>query len=200
LEQQVYQITNNFDIFARDHTITVGTSFEAFLFDNSFNLGPYDGGSPGGTFGLGFESVDAFLDFVDSGQLDPIVEGVRQTFETNNANDSWALAETNLGQWAVYAQDNWTVSNEFTLTYGLRVDLPLYFNTAKLAQENIDRKGGTIDEGGTYALGVTYFDENGDPIQFNSTELPDQSPLFSPRAGFNWDVLGDRTLQLRGGS
>lgn len=200
LDQQVYQITNNFDIFTNDHNITLGASFEAFKFDNSFNLGAYDGGSPGGTFGPGFESVQAFLDFVNSGQLDPIVEGARNTFETNNANDSFALAETNLGQFAFYAQDRWTVSNEFTLTYGLRVDIPLYFNTPELAQENIDRKGGTIDEGGTYAPGVTYFDENGNPLELDSTEFPEQTPLISPRIGYNWDVLGDQTLQLRGGS
>jgi len=200
LDQQIFQVTNNFDIFANDHTITVGASFEAFLFDNSFNLGAYDGGSRGGTFGPGFESVQSFLDFVNSGQLDPIVEGARETFQNNNANDGWALAETNVGQFSLYAQDKWTISNKFNFTYGLRVDLPLYFNTSELIQENIDRKGGTVDEGGTYAPGVTYFDENGDPIQFDSTELPDQTPIFSPRVGFNWDVLGDQNLQLRGGS
>jgi hypothetical protein len=128
------------------------------------------------------------------------VEGARETFQNNNANDGWALAETNVGQFSLYAQDKWTISNKFNFTYGLRVDLPLYFNTSELIQENIDRKGGTVDEGGTYAPGVTYFDENGDPIQFDSTELPDQTPIFSPRVGFNWDVLGDQNLQLRGGS
>lgn len=200
LDQKVFQATNNFDIFANDHTITVGSSFEAFLFDNSFNLGAYFSGQPGGTFADEFESVQAFLDYVNSGQYDSAVEFAQNTFETNNANDSWALAETNVGQWAIYAQDKWTVSEEFTFTYGLRVDIPLYFNTSDLIQENIERKGGTVSEGGTYAPNVTYFDENGNPVQFDHTKLPDQTPLVSPRVGFNWDALGDQTLQLRGGS
>lgn len=200
LDQKVFQATNNFDIFANDHTITIGSSFEAFKFDNSFNLGAYFSGQPGGTFSPDFEGVQSFLDYVNSGQFDSAVEYARNVSEQNNADDSWALAETNVGQWAVYAQDKWSVTDEFTFTYGLRVDLPLYFNTAEKIEENIARKGGTVDEGGTYAPDVTYYDENGDPIQFDQTELPDQTPLFSPRVGFNWDVNGDRTLQLRGGS
>lgn len=200
LDQKVWQVTNNFDIFANDHTITVGSSLEAFLFDNSFNLGAYFSGQPGGTFAPEFESVQAFIDYVESGQYDSAVDFARNAFQTNNENDSWALAETNVGQWAIYAQDKWTMSEEFTFTYGLRVDLPLYFNTSEKIQENIERKGGTVSEGGTYAPNVTYFDENGNAVQFDHTELPKQTPLISPRVGFNWDALGDQTLQIRGGS
>ncbi|MDX1784246.1 MAG: TonB-dependent receptor, partial [Aequorivita vladivostokensis] len=41
LEQKVWQLTNNMNIFSGDHTFTVGFSYEKFLFDNSFNLGVY---------------------------------------------------------------------------------------------------------------------------------------------------------------
>jgi len=200
LDQKVFQATNNFDIFADNHTITVGSSIEAFAFDNSFNLGAYFSGQPGGTFAPEFASVQDFLDFVESGQFDSAVQFARDTFESNNANDGWALAETNVGQWAVYAQDKWKINERFTFTYGLRMDLPLYFNTSEKIEENIERKGGTVSEGGTYAPDVTYFDEKGNAVQFDHTQLPDQKPLLSPRIGFNWDVNGDQTLQLRGGS
>jgi len=200
LDQKVYQITDNFDIFANNHVITIGSSFEAFTFDNSFNLGAYFSGQTGGTFAPDFQSVEAFVDSVNAGALDFAVQNARDTFQSNNANDSWALAETNVGQWAFYVQDKWTINENFTLTYGLRMDLPLYFNTSEKIEENIARKGGTISEGGTYAPNVTYFDENGNPVQFDHTKLPDQKPLISPRIGFNWDVDGDQTFQLRGGS
>ena len=43
------------------HTLTIGASLERFEFDNSFNLAAYDPfGFIGGTFGPGFESVNAF--------------------------------------------------------------------------------------------------------------------------------------------
>ncbi|MGD8426358.1 MAG: carboxypeptidase regulatory-like domain-containing protein [Balneolaceae bacterium] len=200
LDQKVYQLTDNFDIFLNDHNITIGTSFEAFAFDNSFNLGAYFSGQPGGTFAPDFASVQDFITYVNSGQFDSAVDFARNTYQQNNANDSWALAETNVGQWAFYAQDKWTVNDNFTLTYGLRVDLPLYFDTKKKIEENIARKGGRVSDGGTYAPDVTYYDENGNPVQFDQTELPNQTPLFSPRVGFNWDVMGDQSLQLRGGS
>jgi len=200
LDQKVFQATNNFDIFLNDHTVTVGTSLEAFRFDNSFNLGAYFIGQTGGTFAPDFSSVDAFIDFVNAGNLDPVVVNAQSTFENNNANNTWALAETNVGQWAFYAQDEWSMTNNFTLTVGLRMDIPLYFNTSKMIQENIERKGGTVADGGTYAPNVTYFDENGEPIQFDQTNLPTNKPLFSPRVGFNWNLGGENTLQLRGGS
>jgi len=201
LGQEVWQLTNNFDVFAGNHVITVGTSFELFQFDNSFNLGVFDSpNNPGGTFAPGFNSTQDFLDFVNSGQFDPMVDFARNVQVTNDANNAWALAETNVGQLAFYAQDEWTMNDRFVLTYGLRVDIPLYFNTSTKVRENIERKGGLISEGGTYDPSITYFDQNGNPRMFDSTRMPDQNPLFSPRVGFNWDLFGDRSLQVRGGS
>ncbi len=200
LDQDVYQISNNFTMYAGKHTLTFGGSLERFDFNNSFNLGAYDAPLVGGTFGPGFASVADFLAFVNAGELDPFVDGAIALFEENNANDSWALAETNVGQFALYAQDEWAMNDRFTLTVGLRMDMPLYFNTPELIQENIDRKGGLLADGGTYAPDIVYTDENGEEITFDHTELPEGNILFSPRLGFNWDVKGDQSLQLRGGS
>ncbi|MGB3799660.1 MAG: TonB-dependent receptor, partial [Lewinella sp.] len=113
---------------------------------------------------------------------------------------SFALAETNVGQLGLYLQDEINLSPAFTLTLGVRFDRPLYFDTAEKIEENIARKGGTVSEGGTYAPDVTYYNENNEPVQFDHTQLPDKSFLFSPRLGFNWDVLSNQSLQLRGGT
>ncbi|MEO0582312.1 MAG: carboxypeptidase regulatory-like domain-containing protein [Bacteroidota bacterium] len=194
LDQDVFQITNNFNAYLGDHTITVGASLERFDFNNSFNLGVYDSpGNPGGTFGPGFASVQAFLDTVNSGAFDDDAAFAQETFDNNNANDSWALAETNVGQAAFYLQDEWSPNNNLKLTFGLRFDLPLYFDTPEKIQENIDRNCCVIED-------LRYFDENGDSIRFAHTQLPDQVPLISPRFGFNWDVNGQGKTQVRGGT
>lgn len=197
LDQKVYQVTNNFDMYLGAHTLTIGASLERFEFDNSFNLAAYDPfGFVGGTFGPGFESVNAFVEYVNSGNLDAAVDGARAT---SNAN-TWALAELNLGQFSFYAQDKWNINDDLNITFGLRVDMPLYFDTKEKIQENIDRKGGLTTDGGTYSPDVIYYDEDDNPITFDHTTLPDNKPLFSPRLGFNWDINGDDTFQLRGGS
>ena len=195
LDQKVYQFKNDFSLYSGNHSFLIGASFERFEFDNSFNLTSY-----------GFRVFGPDVDindleaFINSGDFDGEVAAAQAAFETNNANDSWALAETNLGQFSVYAQDEIQASKNLVLTLGLRMDMPLYFNTPELVQENIDRKGGNIVDGGVYAPEVTYYNEDGEAITFDHTVLPKQSPLINPRLGFNYDIKGDRSAQLRGGS
>lgn len=188
LDQYVTQINDNFTIYAGKHTVTLGGSLEKFTFDNSFNLGAYEG-----TFSPGYESVQSFVNFVNAGGLDADVAAAKATFDRNNAADSWALAQTEVGQLAFYAQDEMQVTPKLTVTVGVRMDKPLYFNTKQRIQENIDRNC-------CYNPSITYYDELGTPVQFDHTVLPKQTPLISPRIGFNYDIRGDRSEQLRGGT
>ena len=136
-----------------------------------------------------------FLDAVDNDLIGDAIGNAEGIFASNNSvpigtPGGWALAESKFGQLAFYFQDAWDISDQFKLTYGLRADKPLYFNTRQLIQENIDRKGGLLQDGGTYAPDVQYFDETGNPIFLSSLDLPDRDILWSPRVGFNWDVRG----------
>jgi len=67
----------------------------------------------------------------------------------------------------------------------LRVDFPLYFNDLKP---------------NPFSTGLTLLDENDNPETVDQSKLPDATPVFSPRIGFNWDVNEDRTTQVRGGT
>lgn len=189
LDQRVLQITDNFSYYAGDHTLTVGFSYEDFDFDNSFNLNTY-----GGTFG-DFSSTQAFLDSLNTGVLDGMVDAARATFE-NNSEEDWSWARPHLGQFSVYVQDEWQATDNLTLTAGLRMDAPLYFDTEDETQNFID----TYASECCYFPFITYFDEYGQEISFDHTELPEQTPLFSPRFGFNLDIYGDQKSQLRGGA
>ncbi|WP_242205987.1 TonB-dependent receptor [Aestuariivivens insulae] len=186
LDQKVFQFTDNLNFYKGDHTYTVGFSFEKFQFDNSFNLVSYG-------FDL-FGSVD-IADF-DASAYD--FDTPKDTFEANNAvpegtPGGWALAETNVGQLAFYVQDEWNITEKLKLTYGIRVDKPLFFDSAEKAQEVIDR--------GFVLPDVSYYNPNtGQRVTIDNTQMPNNDWLISPRVGFNYDVNGDDTFQLRGGS
>jgi len=188
LDQDVLQVSDNFNLYLRGHTMTLGGSLERFAFDNSFNLTGY-----GARVFFPDISIEDVTSVLISQAFHDEVDGARVAFDANNANDAWALAETNMGQLAFYGQDEWAVNDQFSLTLGLRADIPLYFNTPELIQENIDRNC-------CYDSTLVYSDEQGAPVTFDHTVLPDSEPLFSPRFGFNYDIHGDQTAQLRGGT
>jgi hypothetical protein len=198
LDQKVFQITNNLNISKGDHNYTVGFSFEKFEFDNSFNLGVYGLNDPlrgsVGAFGSDFANMDGFRAGISSGLLADAFAAAQNTFNNNNANDSWALAETNVGQLAFYVQDDWNINDNFKFSYGIRFDKPLFFDSAQKAQDVID---GTPD----YFPGIPYINPNSGQVQqLSNTQMPSNDWLVSPRLGFNYDVKGDSSLQLRGGT
>jgi hypothetical protein len=45
-----------------------------------------------------------------------------------------------------------------------------------------------------------WVNEKGEPASVDPSKWPDLVPLWSPRIGFNYDIKGDKTLQLRGGT
>ncbi len=195
LDQKVFQFSNNLNFFKGDHTYTVGFSFEKFQFDNSFNLGAY------GAQGVFFPTTTMadFQNFADSGQLQALFNQANAAHNSLEANGDgvaggWTLAETNVGQLAFYVQDEWNVTDNFKLTYGLRMDKPLFFDSAEKAQEVIDRAC-------CYAPGIEYLNPNtGESVFLDNTEMPSSKLLFSPRVGFNYDVKGDNSFQVRGGT
>jgi len=191
LDQKVFQFSNNMTISKANHTYTIGFSFEKFEFDNSFNLGAYGYSNANGYVGAfgAFGSVNDFLTASTNGLLS---EALSNAKNVKNA-DSWALAETNVGQLAFYLQDEWDVNDKFKLTYGVRFDKPLFFDSAQKAQDVIDVS--------FYQPEILYVNPNTGQVQLlDSTQLPSNDWLVSPRVGFNYDVKGDSTIQLRGGS
>ena len=207
LDQKVFQITNNTNFFLKDHTITTGFSFEKFSFKNSFNLVNYESFNFGifpyyGIFSP-YSSVQEFLDNAQpGGVVDQYLSATENAFNSLNTNGAgndggWKLAELNVGQLSLYIQDEWDVNDNFKVTYGIRFDKPLYFNTSDLIQKYIDTDNGAVRDNSTL-----YFNPNtGEELTINSTTLPNNDFLISPRFGFNWDIEStNNTTQLRGGT
>ena len=84
-----------------------------------------------------------------------------------------------------YAQDVWRPKTNLTLTAGLRFDVPVFENTAY---------------NNPNANALTFRDENGQPVQYDTGKMPGANILWSPRLGFNYDIAGDAKTQIRGGT
>jgi len=164
----VVTLTDNFTYFLGKHTITAGVSLDILTFGNSFRR--Y------GTSYYRFDSVDAFIN-----NENPIAFGLTYSLLPGGRDP---YAELDFGLAGVYLQDEYLASDKLKLTYGLRVDVPIYLRE-------------TLRNPAIEAL--TFRDLDGDPYQIKM-EWPNQRPLFSPRIGFNYDLKGDRSMQLRGGT
>ncbi len=203
LNQDVLQVNDNLNLYLDNHTLTIGAAYEQFNFDNAFNLGAYPGvfgivPLPGGG-GRDFLSVQEFLDSVSTGFVKQQFDAAQATYNANNQDplNKWNWSYTNVGQISAYVQDEVSLFDRLTLTLGLRMDKPTYLNTKEKIEEKLEP---LTAPGCCYQPEIQYYDENGQGVKFDHTKLPDAKPLFNPRIGINWDVKGDRSLQVRGGS
>ena len=87
----------------------------------------------------------------------------------------------NYNQYGAYLQDEWNITPRFKLSYGLRADM-LAFNNDDLMTNNAIKD---LDYGGKH---------------IDTGKWPVTRVQVSPRVGFNWDILGDKSLIFRGGS
>ena len=181
LDQDVLQLTNNFTLFKGRHSLTFGGNYERFGFFNSFNI--FRNGvfflpaaiPPGSTF----SSLDEFFAATTPGS---------PTFKDFNSligSGPYKGENIDVGQLGVYAQDELLASERLNLTFGLRVDFPMYYT------DPIDNP---------FSRGLTALDADDNPETVDQSDLPGAEPLFSPRVGFNWNASGDRNTQVRGGT
>ena len=90
-------------------------------------------------------------------------------------------AQVTFNQLGIYLQDEWNISKKFKLTYGVRLD-ELMFDNSDLARNKA-----------IYAL-------NFGGQHIDTGKWPANRMQVSPRVGFNWDVLGNKSLRVRGGT
>ncbi|HVH38806.1 MAG TPA: TonB-dependent receptor [Gemmatimonadaceae bacterium] len=111
--------------------------------------------------------------------IDALAAGTPSGYAFSYANGGDIAAEFNGQQISAYAQDLWTINDRLTVTYGLRVDVPSFLDSPVLNDDILTR---------STAAGL--------PVR--TDWKPKSTALWSPRVGFNWDVNGDKTTQLRG--
>jgi len=149
LDENRLQIIDNFTYYLGNHTLKAGVNLDFVDFDDGFFR--YGGGQylyldwDGFFDDNPFRYTQAFSDY----------EG-----KVKYGNDYYAL----------YIQDEWRTSPNFTLTYGLRWD---YQKHDQPKETN--------------------------PLYPDTGQIPNDGDNFSPRIGFAWDINGDGKSVLRGG-
>lgn len=170
LINDIISFTDNLTYSLGRHTITGGITYEYQKIGNMFM-----GGSNGH---YAFNTLDDFLN-----ERAPAYYGY--TYSLVDGKPAVFSAELKMAQLGVYLQDEYNITDKFKLTYGVRMDMPIYGENP-LANPMIDA--------------LQFPDKDGNMTNFSSGNWPKNSPLFSPRAGFSWDALGDRSLIVRGGT
>ncbi|ACU58804.1 TonB-dependent receptor [Chitinophaga pinensis] len=169
LNTDVFQISDIFTFYKGAHEITVGTQDYYRKYKNAF--------APGYQGAYQFASLTDFYNSVKNNNV-PAKSYYLQYSALPDGSFPWAYAgSTELG---LFAQDKWRVTDKFTLTYGLRLDMTIYKQDF---QDNPNFNALKFKDGKSYDIG----------------KAPGNALLISPRIGFNWDVLDDKTLQVRGG-
>lgn len=174
LDQNIFTITDNFKIYNNNHTITIGTHNEFYSIYNLFirqNYGVYE-----------YDSIDDFLN--DAGAVE--YDRSYSLVDNITGDGSAAAAEFNAMQLGVYLQDEWSVTSQFTLTGGLRFDLPIITSNPAIHP--------TFNSETLPALQQAY--DVADNIV--GGQAPQGQLMISPRLGFNYD-LDDNKSTLRGG-
>ncbi|MEW6703162.1 MAG: carboxypeptidase regulatory-like domain-containing protein [Bacteroidota bacterium] len=183
LRYSSFQLQNNFTIYTANHNFTFGLSAERYKSENIF--------FPGSQSIYVYNSLaDFYTDANDylanpNRTTSPITLRRFQVRWSNIPGQDKPIQPLKVFYTGVYAQDEWQVNKDLKLTAGLRVDVPFFGDTG---YENAK------------ADALTFRDENGNAVQYSTKKLPNANILWSPRVGFNWDVSGDRSTQLRGGT
>ena len=85
----------------------------------------------------------------------------------------------------IYGQDEWNVNDKLKVTAGLRLD-GLFFDNQDLMRNQ--------------AIYDLEYVVDGEKRHIDTGKWPSAALTVSPRVGFSWDVLGDNTLKVRGGT
>jgi len=175
LDQKILTLTDNFQIYSGKHTITLGTHNEYYNIYNLFMRRAF-----------GEYSYDNLSDFIDGNPAAKYRIGY-SLLDDIRGDGSAAAADFKAFQFGLYIQDEIQVNENLKVTAGLRVDMPMYLDDPEAISGFNDTTLVKLEE---------YYDLKG----AKAGSMPGTQILFSPRIGFNWDVFGDNTLQVRGGS
>ena len=162
------------------HSFTSGLQYEWNRTKNGFMQG-----------GAGWYLYNSWEDFVNDVN-DPANAAGPALYMITHPNNNTLTQEFpsfDYHQMSAYFQDEMSLSEYFKLTAGLRFEMPFLNNPNNNYNADFDA--------------VAQANPNSSFAGLSTADLPNNSisiANFSPRLGFNWDILKDRSLILRGGT
>ncbi|MBO9617004.1 MAG: TonB-dependent receptor [Dyadobacter sp.] len=186
LKQKTFELTDNFTFYVGKNTFTVGTHNEFYTIDYGFV------NSPNGR--ISYSNLDQFLgNGTPDGKTLP--NRVRGSYPfndpTNNLDNQFnnPYAHFNVNLLSAYIQDDIELSSRFKITPGIRLD---YSGLPKKPALSPLVNAAATDPG--YGSTYTYTPLN----QIHNKYL--NNVQVSPRLGFKYDVKGDKSIIIRGGT
>lgn len=176
LSSKILTFNQKLDFYTGKHSISAGLDGEFGNYYNLFvrqNFGAYT-----------FASLQDFLDGKNPTNYDRSYSLLPNDI---SGDGSKAAAEFKSARFGVFLNDKFDITDKLTLTAGVRVDLNSFPTKASGNIEKNDAYLNTINA--IYPLDGA-----------KAGIMPSNKISVSPRLGFNYDVKGDRTLQVRGGT
>ncbi len=172
---KMYSIVDNISFTKNKHRWTFGAQADFSKTINGFQR-----------FGTSFYRFATWSDFASALDPNPLNRKLPTDFTMTyslSKNFAPAFSSFKFNQYSVYGQDEISINKNFRLTIGLRLDQATYPSVPQIL---------------THPLVLAQNFDFGEKV--NTGNLPKKTILISPRIGFNWDVYGDRSLQIRGGT
>ncbi|MEM9326023.1 MAG: carboxypeptidase regulatory-like domain-containing protein [Bacteroidota bacterium] len=183
LDQDVITINNNFEYYKGRHTFLAGVNLEFYTVTNlfiPFNYGDYGWERSEPINGSNLE------DFIAG---EPADDYIRSFSLRDNVTGDGSIAgvKFNGALYGFFLQDEYQATDNLKLTLGVRGDIQTFDDTPN--NTDFNNRSIPLIEGAGYDL------EGARTGNFIKPQL-----YVSPRFGFNWDLKGDQSTQLRGGT
>lgn len=164
----IWNIKDDVTAYLGAHKVTGGILFEHQMADNQYMRN-----------GTGYYRYTSLDDFLSGAAPEVVCLTYGYNGETSPA------ARVSFNKVSLYGQDEWNISDNFKLTYGLRLDSWFYNNGDLMTNKKI--------------YDLTYM-VDGEERHIDTGKWPGSKVSVSPRIGFNWDVFGDKSFKVRGGT
>nr|WP_321353687.1 carboxypeptidase regulatory-like domain-containing protein [uncultured Draconibacterium sp.] len=164
VHNNVWNIKDEITYYSGNHKIVGGIAYEYKMADNAYMRN-----------GTGYYRYTSLEDFLN--EATPEIVNLTYGYD-GESNPAARVTSNKIG---AYAQDDWSITERFKLSYGLRIDALIFDNNDLITNQaikDLDYNGRSIDTG----------------------KWPDANIIFSPRVGFVWDASGDKSLKVRGGT